>query len=598
MGERPGRQPHVIILVVGITVIVACTNVVGKAHADGAAGGAVAVGTARSAAEATVMKFTTRIEFGEDVGQNFGSLFEVPTRDGRLVIGAGFMGLYNTHFRSDRYTVQFFIRPTHGEREFATDHLPRPCDDAGTYLFDLDGKLYSHSHAHDKTVRWWNEGVRRWEADPSPVYGRMRLGDGMLLLGDGQVHYNGNPILTSPEQGAYNRFYYALGHLFFYHTYWAEKSGYRTYEADSEGFSRLYACPWTPGGAVEEGSARSRAQGSGEGIDLSRAIVETLPVVGETTFAYGQLGGNVLTCSNIGGLYLFDGQAWKTLVEPQVGRSYQIYSMLNFYDRLLMGHYPTGLLYEFDGEKVTLLEGWPPRLAGVAPNAREAQTTAIYAGDLFVGVWPWGELWRQGPDTGQWYSVGRMFTHPPVTDETTHPYEKECVAHELVANQWGQRVTSLVPSGDSLMVSTSAKWPCEWEPRFDFLPDGKWQEYGSVMRLRTPGNLCASVRRTQAATELQFILNETEMRIMQDGEELASAKMDAGRGAGGGKRLATGDAGLAAEVAKAARLEQVAWGCGVFGLFAGATLDGKAETRTTPPSARERSLPAATAPPE
>ncbi len=94
------------------------------------------------------------------------------------------------------------------------------------------------------------------------------------------------------------------------------------------------------------------------------------------------------------------------------------------------------------------------------------------------------------------------------------------------------------------------------------------QDFGSVMRLRTSGNLCASVRRTQAATELQFILNETEIRIMQDGEELASAKMDAG---------------LAAEVAKVARLEQVASGRGVFGLFAGAALDGKAETRTTPP---------------
>ena len=535
MSAQAQRRQGALIPAVAMIVVIASGSSAAQPSPDGPKG-------------EVMMRFTARVEFGKDTGQNFGSLFEAPASSGRLTVGAGFPGLYNTRFRSDRYAVQFFLRPVDGEREFTTERLPRPNESAGVYLFDLDGKVYASGDAQDETVRWWNEAAQTWEADASSVPGRMRLGQGMLLFDGGRVEYDGRSILAEPEQGTYHRFYYAQGRLFFYHTYWAEESGYRAYEADATGYSKLYACPWLPE--------------SGEPADLRQAAVLTLPFVGETPFAYGQLGTDVLTCSNIGGLYLFDGKAWRTLVEPVLNRSYQIYSMINFYDRLLMGQYPTGLLYEFNGKDVTLLDGWPPRLEGVSPNAREAQTTAIYGGDLFVGVWPWGELWRYTPDADRWRAVGRMFTHPPLTDETTHPYENECIEHELVTNQWGQRVTSLVPLGDSLIVSTSAKWPCKWEPRFDFLGGDRWKEYGSVIRLRMPGSLSAPVSRTEGPTELEFLVESDAMRILQEGRQLASAPLGTT---------------LAAEIAGAPQVGEVTWGRGVFGPFGGATLEGSVE---------------------
>jgi hypothetical protein len=154
-----------------------------------------------------------------------------------------------------------------------------------------------------------------------------------------------------------------------------------------------------------------------------------------------------------------------------------------------------------------------------------------------------------------------MFTHPPVSDETTHPYERDCQAHDLVANQWGQRVTSLVPVADSLFIGTSAKWPCKWEPRFDFLPDGKWQEYGSVIRLRMPGSLSAPVQWTEGPTELAFAIEGGTMRVEQDGRELDSAGL--------------GEA-LAAAITTAGGLGEVEWGTGVFGRFGGKSVEGGA----------------------
>ena len=83
-------------------------------------------------------------------------------------------------------------------------------------------------------------------------------------------------------------FFYANGYLCFYHVN-RGPGAYRAYQNDEDGFSKLYACRWTP--EMKE-------------VDLAKAIVMTLPVVGEMTFAWGQLGQQILTGSNIGGVPL------------------------------------------------------------------------------------------------------------------------------------------------------------------------------------------------------------------------------------------------------------------------------------------------------
>lgn len=495
-----------------------------------------------SAAEERTMEISLQFDRGRDLGQNFGTLFEAPTADGAAVIGAGFQGTYNTYHRTDRHVVQFFVRPTNGERTFTTQTLPRSTDIAGTYLFDVDGTVYSSS----EDVRRWDEKTDRWTADSSPARERMRLGAGHLSFDGDRVEYDGRSLLPRPEQGDYYRFFYAHGHLLFYHTYWAEDTGYRLHTTDDEGFSRLYACPWTPD---EPGP-----------IDLTLAKVITLPVVGEVPFSYGQYGEQILTCSNIGGVYAFDGHLWRTVVEPEIETSYQVYSMINYYDRLLLAQYPTGLLFEYAGAEVTPIVGWPPVMPGVSRDAREAQTTAIYGGDLFVGVWPWAELWRYSRDADQWNFVRRMLSHPEITDATTHPYEGEAAAAGLVHNQWGQRVTSLVPHGADLLISTSAKAPTKWEPAYDFVGEGRWLEYGTVTRLNMPGSLSAPVHWTSGPTRLVFSIAEGRMAIVQDGDTLATTTLGTA---------------LQSAIGGGLRERDVTWGRGIFGDMRGETLESE-----------------------
>lgn len=497
--------------------------------------------TADQNPNADAKRVTVTFDRGDDIGQTFGSLFELKTSDGALVIGAGFQNAYNTRYRADRHALQFYIRPTNGKRSFTSTKLPRPNNLCGTYLYGRDGYVRSTYGG----VQAWGPDSTSWksEANVGGTNETMRVGDKLLTLGDSAVKYDGQTILSRPEQGSYQLFFYANGHLCFYHVNRKDRP-YRFYENDEDGFSKLYACPWTPADAK---------------VDLSKAIVLRLPVVGETTFAWGQLKGQIVTGSNIGGFYVFENKKWRMLLEPQLGVSYQLYSTMIYNDKLLMGQYPTGRIFEYDGSAITELAGWPPKLEGVTGSSREAQTTAIYGGDIFVGVWPWGEVWRYNPDSQSWDFAQRMFDHPALTKDITHPYDVENI-NNAVKNQWGQRVTSFVPAGEHLFVSTSSKSPINWEPaKFPFLAPNKWKSYGTVHKLTMPGHLSAATKWTDGPTTIDITIASNKVSISQDGKAI-------------GEMRVTGP--LAQQLKKALKLTDAQWGNGIYGRFTGGAIKG------------------------
>ena len=51
------------------------------------------------------MQIKAKVNFGEDLGHNIGTVFEARDSEGQVLFGAGFMGLFNTHFRMDRWTL-------------------------------------------------------------------------------------------------------------------------------------------------------------------------------------------------------------------------------------------------------------------------------------------------------------------------------------------------------------------------------------------------------------------------------------------------------------------------------------------------------------
>jgi hypothetical protein len=463
-----------------------------------------------------------RVDFGKDVGQNFGSLFEVTDEKGQAVMGAGFMGAYNTYYRSERHAVQFFIR---SQKEHRLERLPRPSDNCGVYLFDLGGQLWADSRGYESVAKFWDDAQRGWGVNPSPQPPGMSLGTHRLEFFSSRVMCDGRPIFElDASKGRSGSYYYANGFLFI----WVMEPDANTRR------TKLYACAW------DADSTRT--------VDLASGHLLPLSTPGEFPYSYGQLGKSVLVGTNTGGIYQFEGQTWRTLREPNLKVSFQLYAMLNYYDKLLMGQYPSGELFEFDGKEVRQLNGFPPRPPEVSPRAREAQTLALYRGDLFVGIWPWGEVWRYDRHHSRWQFIGRMFTQPPMTADVTEPYAKEMTTLDpkLVYNLWGQRVTSLVPFGDALYVGTSNKGATPYEDRFTFLSDGRWREYGSVWKLKMDAQASAQMRWTGKPTTLEFVLFKDRMSIYQDDKLLGSTA-------------------LGSDVLDGIALKKVTWGKGAFG---------------------------------
>ena len=254
----------------------------------------VAVRGAEPAAEHTLR---IQVDLGDDVGQNYGTLFTITDENGREVGGAGFEGVYNTTGRGNRRRLQVFIKPQDVPPEPVVKPLPRSTTDAGVYLSDFDGKLYAQSAFGGKDRRFRGWDGTKWTTDEVNVPYATYVAGKVLAVVTPKVLYDGRPILDLTGSGAtIAHYYYATGHLFVRLT--------------GEGINEIAACPWEPSQT--------------ETIDYQAAGKIELRTPREFIYAFGQWHDHVLAATNTGGVYRFDGKAWTCLVEPIMGVSCQI----------------------------------------------------------------------------------------------------------------------------------------------------------------------------------------------------------------------------------------------------------------------------------
>lgn len=446
-----------------------------------------------------------RVDLGSDRGQNFGSLFQAYDPQGRVVAGAGFLGAYNTYYRADRHALQFFVRPPTGHDRATVEPFPRPSNHTLHYLSDANGHVFASDRRGTTFELQSIDGQPRWQVLPEAPADRFRIADSELVCDTNQISIDDREVFQfDPHVGSAGSYYYAQGMLLF-HVALANSADRRT---------RLYACPWNPA---------SKSQ-----VDLQRAIILELSTPGEFPYSYGQHGDDVIVGTNTGGVYRLRAGDWKTLLEPDMATSFQLYAMLNYHDRLLMGHYPSGELYEIVDDKVVQIEGWPPRPERASPRAREAQTLTLYRGELFVGVWPWGEIWRRRSPPAEWDLVGRLFQRPTITPEVTAPYEAELTAGGVAVNNlWGQRVTSLIPTGDMLLAATSNKGGTPSEEHAHLLSPVERDEYGEVYRVALPGHLSIPLNWSDDPFDLEIEFDARTATIRRQGQELSKVPLSA-----------------------------------------------------------------------
>ncbi len=451
---------------------------------DGRGNGQQAGGPAR-AAEAEPLDISITVELGKDVGQNLGSLFEAVDGDGRVLFGAGFAGACSTYMRDNHYVLQFFYRDRNEDARF--NSIGRPHKERfRPRLVTFGDDLLECSYRRGFDGKQWTDAG----ALQAGILNFQYVNNKPLLFTVGKcarAEYDGEVILTAPN--AYGTYYF----------------GQRVFLST---LGRVYCWRWDPrqGGTAEPADPPFAPLGSPEDYVL----------------AFGQYGGRLLCATGHGGIYAYEAGRWQEIYKSRNG---QFYTMLNYHDKLLLGHYPSGMLYEYDGVAVRRLDNFPPRPPGASPLAREAQTLAIYRGDLFVGAWPWGELWRFNADTSAW-TFRRTFERPPITSVEV-PYENEMLQAiasgrtRLDYNIWGQRISQLVNYKDTLVIGTSNKRGNLFvREKYPFLTEKELRQYGRVHQLRMNSSISAQARWKITPTVFRFCFDEAAMTMYQDGEIL------------------------------------------------------------------------------
>ena len=475
--------------------------------------------------------FEVVLDLGEDRGQNLGTLFETRDGSGRLVCGAGFPAAYQTRRIVNNRALEFYAR------------LP----DAAAVVRDL-GRTSPQS-VRTELVTCGDRLIDVSVGTALPRAGAWRPYEGTGLSGRTQsiqivagrpmhfVHRSGDQPVSVVYGGQVLASFAGdmLAGLYY--------GGAMYVATNVDGAARLYRIRWSPAGGRRGGV---RTFDLGERVDIYAMIG-----VGDAVF----LGGAP------GALFRIRGEEVRRFREAPPPNEF--YAFLVCDDQLLAGHFPTGCLFRVDTEalRATCLDAPPLRPgqfgAGGGQRYREAQCLVLHRGDLVVGTYPWGHVWRRDHDTKRW-SFRRMYETPAFSSERApysdafderiealrdHPVARDHPAW-LKPRTWGQRISSLIPFEDGLAVGLGnmSGWP--YDPRRDtFFKDREWEQYGHVKHLALPYAVNAEIFWSKFPTRILLAALDDRLWIVQDGAVLAStparfpagffdriARIDVGRG--------------------------------------------------------------------
>lgn len=454
-------------------------------------------------------------ELGEDHGQGLGTLFSARDSEGRVILGAGFQDSFSTNIRDNNRMLAFYCTSQNESIQIEAIGKPfgpevnaaRLIADKGVFAFYYDNPVQIDR----------NFGIASdWM--PNGLFGVQYIDEKRLLMlddpGDGPVLLFDDQIIYSPGEAFL--FYYSNGTVAIFHT----------------GPDRVYIGPQD----FTEDPV----------IDLEKFqefSIDGFPYI------FGTYNDEMIIGTNLGGIYSYENNELKVVREND-GRSFQLYSAIQVNGQLLLGHYPSGSIYVYDGDGLREFEHPLPVPVNANEGQRETQTLCLFNGDLYAGIWPWGELWRFNFDSLTWQFLERLYYVPDMSPEVYSPYQEEMNAIGDVYNYWGQRITNMVPYGDSLYISTMNKGSFPYIPELhSFLSEESLEQYGQIHRLSGPLQITSPIS-WRATTTFRFKISSGKLSMFQDGELLQEIESDAlNYGCG--------------------KVESVTVGNGVFGSFGG-----------------------------
>jgi hypothetical protein len=219
-----------------------------------------------------------------------------------------------------------------------------------------------------------------------------------------------------------------------------------------------------------------------------------------------------ILCTSYGWIYKASENGIECIGTNYDGISNQLYCALKFNDETLYGHYPSGHIHLItDTQQIDTME--PPILNPVWPNERELMAMSIYAGSVYTGIWPWGEVYKKNINTSVWAQAMRCFDKPDFNQFNEAPYKDVIEANGLnfVYNEFGQRVYHIVPYDEYLFLSTCGKSSCPrdlWKNAEDHI---NLDEYGKIHSIKINGQYTLYIKASSKFTLIKIeILNSLQ----------------------------------------------------------------------------------------
>jgi hypothetical protein len=410
-------------------------------------------------------EYTSPID--SDYVRPIGTMIGLFNRDGDVLLEGGFQNSWNTYCQNDYWDLHFY----------------QPSKQNGN--FELLGK--PDDYFKSGFIWKWDDFLFAADMGDSRVYK-------FDLDGSFQLMENPGSLLTARANIECGVFVYG-GYKYFYS------------ESLSEDVSSvLYACD-----------------------SKNSCSVANLPPK-TWIYSYASEKTNVFAGANDGGVYFHDQEknTWceasyideeyfclSSDIEPiRKGRT-QFYSSIQYGDATLIGMWPGGFLFEFrDGS----LKRWAQdSLRDFSYNLAEAQSLSIYCGNLYVGYWPWGELYKY--DGTNWNLATRLFSAPEKSnspDLVNYPYFYRALDGESAAF-YGERISGMIPYGQSLIVSTSNLSSWGKSIGEGFISEQLAHEYGLIYTLTQEGCLTAKViGREKKIYRFSLEIEDYELKIVSD----------------------------------------------------------------------------------
>jgi len=453
------------------------------------------------------------ISFGEDYGQNYGTVYELHDRNGQVIAGAGFTGSYGTNIRGERLMLHVFFRSPSSAKSMKIEKMPAvPSDASGFHVFTRQGKLYAFDRAGFGTTGeklWeWNERSRVWQArDWNAPYSTLVAGRWLSVQPEA-IFYDGKEILRPERMSQFGVAYFAKGKLF---------------------TEQIPLDPRLPRSVVIFDTPTLKNP------FISSKVSFILAEPGEFIYAFGQTESAVCFMSNYGRFVQYsDGRFTEILA---TNRSEQYYCTLDYGKMLLVGSYPFGTIDAFVGNPVALKWRWASSGQAASQYGREAQSLAIYGGDVYAGLWPWGEVCSAQLDAAGFSLVAALFTEqndvnqkalPPalLEDSWLHPYEKRALEAGAEYNVAGQRISSMCVYNNMIVFATSSKEARPVKSSLRFLPEELRNEYGAIYSLVVPGALSVAIPWTENPVQLGISLSGNRLTVLSDGCVLGTTSFE------------------------------------------------------------------------